>query len=188
MAAILDLPEVRDRLSRISVEEYHRLDELNKHGRRTELIRGLVIEKMSKTPLHRLITSLLYKHISAVLPPGYSVWKEEPMALRDSEPEPDLSVTLGTEADFSAAHPSTAELVIEVAVSSPELDRVNASLYAEAGVKEYWIVLGVAKQVEVYRKPQAGKYSERDTVDLDATLECNAIPSIVIRVADMFMQ
>jgi Uma2 family endonuclease len=32
--------------------------------------------------------------------------------------------------------------VVEVAVSKPELDRENAALYAEAGVKEYWIVLG----------------------------------------------
>ena len=48
MAALLELPEVRERLSRLSVEEYHRLDEFNEHGRRTELIRGFIIEKMSK--------------------------------------------------------------------------------------------------------------------------------------------
>jgi hypothetical protein len=47
MAAILDIPEVRARLSRLSVDEFHRLDEFNENGRRTELIRGLVIEKIS---------------------------------------------------------------------------------------------------------------------------------------------
>ena len=55
MSAILDIPEVRQRFSRLSVEEYHRLDEYNANGRRTELVRGIVIEKMSKSPLHAAI-------------------------------------------------------------------------------------------------------------------------------------
>jgi hypothetical protein len=50
MTAILDLPEVRQRVSPLSVEEYSRLDEYNENGKRTELIRGIVIEKMSKSP------------------------------------------------------------------------------------------------------------------------------------------
>ena len=60
MSAILEIPEVRQRVSTLSVEEYHRLDEFNEHGRRTELIRGIVIEKMSKSPLHAFLTKRLY--------------------------------------------------------------------------------------------------------------------------------
>src|SRR6266446_2991757 len=119
MSAILEIPEVRQRISRLSVGEYHRLDEFNENGRRTELIRGLVMEKMSKSPLHRIIASLLYDLLVAQLPPGYSGWKEEPLTLSDSEPEPDISITRGEKREFAAAHPSTAELVVEVAVSSP---------------------------------------------------------------------
>jgi len=43
MAGILELPEVRNRVSPLTVDEYHRLDEFNEKGRRTELIRGIVI-------------------------------------------------------------------------------------------------------------------------------------------------
>jgi hypothetical protein len=39
---MLDIPEVRQRVSPLSVEEYHRLDEYKERGRRTELIRGFV--------------------------------------------------------------------------------------------------------------------------------------------------
>ena len=60
MPTILELPEVRQRVSPLSVEEYHRLGEFNEHGRRTELIRGIIIEKMSKSPFHATIVSLLY--------------------------------------------------------------------------------------------------------------------------------
>src|SRR5881397_2085197 len=109
MSAILEIPEVRQRVSPLSVEEYHQLGEFNKNGRRTELIRGLIIEKMSKSPLHRTIGSLLYDLIARQLPPGYSIWKDEPLIFVDSEPEPDISVTRGEKQDFTKAHPSTAE-------------------------------------------------------------------------------
>jgi Uma2 family endonuclease len=188
MAAILEIPEVRQRLSPLSVEEYHRLDEFNENGRRTELIRGFVIEKMSKSPLHRTIASLLYRLLLSQLPPGYSIWKAEPLTLADSEPEPDIAVTRGQERDFATAHPSTAELVVEVAVSSPALDRENAALYAEAGVKEYWIVLGAERRVEVYLRPENGRYNERRVFGADATLTCSGIPVLRIQVSDLFVQ
>jgi Uma2 family endonuclease len=187
MSKILELPEVRQRVSPLTVEEYHRLGEFNEHGRRTELIRGIIIEKMSKSPLHRTVASLLYKVILARLPAGYSVWKEEPLSLADSEPEPDISVTRGSESDFTSAHPTTAELVVEVAVSSPALDRENASLYAEAGVKEYWIVLGTERRVEVYRRPEQGSFQEILVLEFKDTLECSSVPALRLAVSDLFL-
>jgi Uma2 family endonuclease len=187
MAAILDIPEVRQRISRLSVEEYHRLDELNENGHRTELIRGIVIEKMSKSPLHRTVSAILYESLLAQLPQGYTVWKQEPLTLADSEPEPDISVTRGHKRDFASAHPGTAELAIEVAVSSPALDRENASLYAEAGVKEYWIVLGNERKVEVYRRPEQGSYLEKVVVEQSEILECSSLSGVRIRISDLFV-
>lgn len=186
MSAILEIPEVRQRVSPLSVEEYHRLSEYNERGRRTELFRGIVIEKMSKSPLHRLIVSSLYDRIVAQLPGGFSAWKEEPLTLRDSEPEPDISITAGQRRDYAQAHPTSAELVIEVAVSSPALDRENAALYAEAGVKEYWIVLAAARRVEVYRRPEQGCYQERRICGGDEVLESATVPAVRLRVSELF--
>ncbi len=188
MSALLEIPEVRQRISRLSVEEYHRLDEFNENHRRTELIRGFVIEKMSKSPLHRILASRLYKLFLDRLPPGFSVWKEEPLTFADSEPEPDLSVVRGMEADFVAAHPTTAELVVEVAVSSPAIDREMILLYAQAGVKEYWIVLGLERKVEIYRRPEGGRYHEKFVLGGADVLECKSVPGTQIRVADLFAE
>jgi len=187
MSAILEIPEVRQRVSLLSVEEYHRLDEYNERGRRTELIRGIVIEKMSKSPLHRIIASLLYRRLLAQLPEGFSVWKEEPLTFLDSEPEPDISVTRGDERTYALAHPTSAELVVEVAVSSAALDRENATLYAEAGIKEYWSVLASERRVEVYRRPEQGRYQEKRVVVPDDVLDCEAIPGVRIGVAELFL-
>jgi len=41
-SAILEIPEVRRRVSPLSVEEYHQLGEFNENARRTELFRGIV--------------------------------------------------------------------------------------------------------------------------------------------------
>ena len=184
--AILEIPEVRQRVSPLSVEEYHRLDEFNEHGRRTELIRGIVIEKMSKSPLHSAIGKLLYDRISTMVPENFVVRREDPLTLADSEPEPDISVTRGKTADFFTRHPTTAELVVEVAVTSATLDRENASLYAEAGVPEYWIVLASERKVEVYRRPETGRYIEKDLLGFNDTLECRSVPGVQIRLADLF--
>jgi Uma2 family endonuclease len=186
MAAILDIPEVRQRVSRLSVAEYHRLDEFNEKGHRTELIRGILIEKMSKSPLHAAIAKRLYDLLARMIPSGFVVRREDPITFADSEPEPDIAVVTGNEAEFFQAHPKTAELVIEVAVSSPALDRQNASLYAEAGVKEYWIVLGTERRVEVYRQPDGGRYLEMRVVGLGEIIECASLPGVRIQVADLF--
>ena len=184
MSAILELPEVRRRVSPISVEDYRRLGEFNAHGRRTELIRGIVIEKMSKSPLHAAIAKRLYDLIARMLPRGLVVRQENPITLADSEPEPDIAVVTGAEAQFFQAHPTTAELVVEVAVSSPALDRENASLYAEAGVKEYWIVLAPEQQIEVYRRTEQGQ--EKRIAGSGELIECMSVPAVRIQVSNLF--
>jgi Uma2 family endonuclease len=186
MPAILELPEVRERVSTLSVAEYRRLDEFNARGRRTELIRGIVIEKMSKSPLHAALAKRLYDLLLASLPPGLVVRREDPLTLADSEPEPDIAVVRGAEADFFQAHPETAALVIEVAVSSPALDRENATLYAEAGVNEYWIVLGASRQIEVYCQPEGSVYRQRQVHGADEVLECGSVPGFRLQVGALF--
>ena len=160
MTAILDLPEMRARVHRWTVPEYEKLAD-DTAFRRSELIRGIIVEKMSKSPLHSTIATRLYVFLLSVLRPEFVARKEEPLRLADSMPEPDISVMRGTLADFGTQHPTTAALVVEVAVSSVAPDRENASLYAEAGVAEYWIVLGESKAVEVYRRPENGVYQEK---------------------------
>jgi len=186
MIPILDFPDVRRRVSRLSVEEYHRLDEFNENGKRTELIRGLVIEKMSNSPLRATIAGRLFKLVLPVLPTGFTARLEQPLTLADSEPEPDVSVMRGRDSDFKAAHPTTASLVAEVAVSSAELDRELASLYAEAGIEEYWIVLAQENVIEVYRRPVGGVYQEKTIIRVGATLTSVSVPGVVVSLDELF--
>ncbi len=108
------------------------------------------------------------------------------MTFADSEPEPDLAIVAGTEFDFRDSHPTTAALVVEVAISSLELDRVKALIYAEAGVEEYWIVCPEEKRVEVYRRPGAEGYGERIEVRAPASLECGALAGVKVDLSALF--
>lgn len=73
-----------------------------------------------------------------------------------------------------------------MAVSSPALDRENATLYAEAGVKEYWIVLALEQRVEVYRQPVAGRYQVSHTFGSSDTLQCASVPGVQIPIGKLF--
>jgi Uma2 family endonuclease len=185
-AAILEIPEVRAQISQVSVAQYHRFPERNENGRPTELIRGIIIEKMSKSPLHASISDLLCDLLTPQLPEGFVIRRDNPLTFADSEPEPDVAIVRGTRREFLNAHPTTAALVIEVAVSSAALDRENASLFAEAGVEEYWIVLPRERQIEVYRAPNEGSYAERRVVETGATLTCGSVAGLQIALDELF--
>lgn len=184
-AGILELAEVRERVSRVSVSDYERMGELGMIERRTELIRGIIISKMSSSPLHASIATRLFKQVLAQLPDGLTVRQEQPLRFVDSAPEPDLAIVVGDDRDFAAQHPTSALLVVEVAITSVALDRANASLYAENGVQEYWIVLPKLQTVEVYRRPEGGEYREKVLVAAAETVVCASVPAIRVAVGDL---
>ncbi len=186
MSAILDLPDVRARLSYLSVKAYEVLAETGTLDKQTELIRGIILKKMPKSPLHRKLTKWIYDHCRDQRPVGHVVFQEAPLRLADSEPEPDAMIVRGEENDFDAVHPTSAELVVEVAVSSAALDRENASLYAEANVPEYWIVHGTERQIEVYRQPENGAYQQKRLYSVGETLPCESVPGLQVALADWF--
>ena len=187
MATILDLPGVRARVAPMSVELYEVLTEQGRLEKRTELIRGIIVKKMSKPPLHRKLTKLVYDDCQTKRPSDHVIFQEAPLRLMDSVPEPDVMVVRGKQSDFDARHPTKAELVIEVAMSSVELDRENAILYAEAGVPEYWIVLGNERQVEVYRQLENGVYRQRQLYSAEETLACTSVPDLQVALAEWFV-
>ena len=167
MTAVLDVPQIRDRLLRASVADYHRYTE----GQPTELLRGIVIEKMSRSPLHIFIAQKLHNILAGQIAPEFAVFLEGSITTPDSEPVPDVAVVAGDLDQYRSTHPATAELIVEVAIPSLEIDRVKGLIYAEAGVKECWIVCPEEKQVEIYRQPTAQGYAGRIVLSTPAVLE-----------------
>ena len=139
--------------------EYHHAAECGifRPDERLELIKGEVYSKVSPQG-HPHFSSIIkaQKALDRAFGVGFVVQAQGPMVSgTDSELEPDVSVVPG-EIDDYADHPriSDSVLVVEVSDSTLRFDRgKKAALYAEAGVKEYWIVNVRNRCLEVYRDP-----------------------------------
>jgi len=186
MSNVLDVPEVRAAAVRISLAQYYRLYEIGVIPEKAELLSGIVVEKMPKSPLHIWMIAFLQAWLGTFVDRSLHLRSEQPLTLSDSEPEPDLAVVTGNRNDYRTHHPSTAKLVIEVAFNSEAVDRKKAEIYAAAGVDEYWIVLPSSKTIAVYRSPSNGVYRECNEYALDSPPASLLSPGAVVPASELF--
>lgn len=170
----------------LSVAAYHALGEAGLIPKNTELLYGVVYEKVAKSPLHSALVRQLLQLLRNFVLPGCFISSEQPITCGDSEPEPDVVIIRGNEEDFRHEHPHTAELVIEVVVTSYDYDRSKLRAYANAGVKECWLVLGEKKQVEVRREPKDGRFTEEFIHGPAGKLTCAALPDSSLDLDALF--
>ena len=136
--------------------EYDRLVDLGAfEGEPLELIGGQLIVSEPKGAHHSSAVTAVDYALRAALPSGWIVRNQQPVSLdEESEPEPDLVVVAGRPGDYRDAHPECPALAVEVAHSSLYFDREHkGSLYARAGIEDYWIVNLVDRALEIYRDP-----------------------------------
>ena len=189
--AVTSAIEIR-RFTRV---EYQKLAEtIFLPDERLELIDGqLVLREPQDTP-HAVGSQLALRAVDRAFGAGWNVRPGLPVALDDmSEPEPDVAVVPGDPRDYLDAHPEHPVLIVEVSWSRLAFDRRHkASLYARAGIADYWVVNLVDRVVEVHREPVADAsapygFSYRSITQLapPATVTPLAAPSAVIPVADL---
>ena len=144
-------------LKRWQRAEFERLVVLGAfHGEPIELIGGQLVIAEPQGAYHASAINAVDYALRAILPSGWIVRVQLPASLDDeSEPEPDLAVVSGRPGDYRFAHPSRPVLVIEVSESSVAFDREQkGSLYARAGIADYWLVNLVERTLEIYREPE----------------------------------
>ena len=185
MSILSEVAEIRDNVTPMSVDFYHASSEMGWIDESVELLRGIPVQKMCKSPLHEYLVSRLLCLIEGVLGDGCFVIKERPLTTSDSEPEPNLMVVRGQEFDFRAAHPTTAELVIEVALNTEQRDRLKAAIYAEARVSEYWIVLPEKQQIQIFSQSNGTEYQRQDIITAGEAVSA-VIEGFIVRLPDFF--
>jgi Uma2 family endonuclease len=176
--------------------EYARLMDcgLLREGDPVELVGGHLVVKEPQHASHAAAIRLVTKALEAVFGAGWDVRAGLPIALDpESEPEPDVSVVRGGPRDYLADHPARPALVVEIASSSLAFDRrYKGSLYARAGLPDYWILNLVDRRLEVNREPLSDPAAElgwsyRKVVVLGPRdlVEPLAAPQRRVRVADL---
>lgn len=123
-----------------------------------ELLEGRLVLVSPQGPSHASVVGVLAERLRAAYGVGFAIREEKPVELATSLPEPDVAVVRGTQRDYVARHPGGADavLVVEVAVTSQEIDREKTRLYAEANVPVVWLLDVPARRLEVHTDPQPG--------------------------------
>lgn len=185
IADVLDSPEARQTVYPMSVEFYHEAGKLGMIGEDVELLEGVIFKKMPKSPFHEWLAEFLRERLLLICGPSYFIGKERPITCSTSEPEPDLAVFKGNLSDYRFSHPTTAEIVIEISISTPQRDRSKAAIYAEAGVKEYWIIEPELNLVTLHTNPQATGYATRQIFTAQDLVPSTIFPAFTLRLADL---
>jgi Uma2 family endonuclease len=168
-----DLP-----LHRLDVKTYERMVASGAlEGEHIELLDGLVVDVSPQSPSHAATLEALGEHFA---PSGPRLRVQSPLRIPpDCELEPDIALL--ARRPPAGEHPSTALLVVEVAITSHRLDRSRkAERYAAAGIPNYWLVDVPGRAVEACTRPGQHGYER-----CKAYGEGSIVPAPLEGVADL---
>ena len=174
-------------IRRMTRAEYHRLGEAGFFGEeKVELLFGVVVEMTPIDQAHIHSTYLVRRLLERALGDRATVYSPSVFGASDiSEPEPDLMV-VPSSAEPWDEHPSSADLVVEIARSSLARDqRIKALLYGLSDVEEYWIVNHVDEVVEVHRDRDAGVWRTKAVHGRGERVAMLRFPDVEIAVSDI---
>lgn len=158
------------RTRRFSVEEYHQMVQAGilKEDDRLELIEGEIVEMVPIGPRHALCVDRLNWLLGSSLAERAIIRVQGPISLGPRfEPQPDLALFRLPMTRYTESHPGPADifLVIEVAETSIDEDRARKiPLYAQAGIRETWLVNLPTQTIETYAAPTPDGYQAVRTV------------------------
>jgi Uma2 family endonuclease len=165
-------------------EEYHAMAKAGilRPDERVELIEGVIVNKMSPIGLwHTMVVRTLITEIVGRLAKQVQIDVQGAIVILNSEPQPDLVMF-----KFGLKRKPLAEdilLVIEVSDSTASEDKnVKASLYARAGIVEYWIVERAQDRIIQYLEPKDGEYRKIRTWTRGETISTTTQPTFTVAV------
>ncbi len=167
--------------------EFHRFGDLGMfEGRHAMLIDGSIMEEGPMNPPHAITLEIVEETLRKAFQGDWRIRSQSPLVLgQDLDPEPDFAVLAGS-ARGSVGHPTTADLVVEVADSSITFDTNDKRLiYAQARIPEYWVVDINGRRVHVFRDPVAGDYTTQRMNQFGDSISPLALPGRSVQVADL---
>lgn len=177
---------------RFSVDDYKQMIQwgILTENHHVELIRGEVVDKMPTGEKHLACVNRLNRFLNRLVGDLAIVSIQSPVVFPDSEPEPGVTLLRPRPDFYESGKPQPADVLLLIEVSDSTLadDRaIKGSLYAEAGITDYWIVNLVDRCLEVYRQPRPdGTYGEGRTYQVGESVELLGLPGSTLSVATLF--
>lgn len=157
---------------------------------RIELILGELREMPPPGPLHEDYVDFLNEWSLDVLPRKQAkvrVQQKVGIPQLDSIPLPDIARVARRRYHDRRPNSSDVWLIIEVADTRLEYDLgEKCQLYAQAGIREYWVVSVRRKEIHVFRSPTKKGYRNSRTFSLRDTVSPLSIPAADLKLRDLF--
>ncbi|MEA5617076.1 Uma2 family endonuclease [Cronbergia sp. UHCC 0137] len=174
-----------------TVEDYHKMAQAGifEPDERVELLEGKIIWMIAKGTAHTSAVGRTYKILENRV--GNRAWIsiQDSITLNDrSEPEPDIAVVKIDPLDYADHHPTPSEvyLIIEVANSSLKLDtETKAKAYSQAGIKDYWVLDVVKRELHIFRNPTETGYHSHLILTEYGMVSPLDFPDLEIAISDM---
>ncbi|MEL6939285.1 MAG: Uma2 family endonuclease [Cyanobacteria bacterium J06598_1] len=176
-------------IAKWTLDEYHHMIESGLlDDRRVELIRGEIVEMAPEGKPHAYLSTESGFYLGKLLEPRASVRPAKPITLpNQSEPEPDVAIVKPLGREYLKHHPYPEDIfwLIEYSESTLAKDlNIKASVYAEVGIPEYWVVNLKTRSLIVFRDPKQGQYSSRADYTT-GTIASLAFPDILIPISEV---
>jgi Uma2 family endonuclease len=169
------------------------------NDQRVELIGGEIVEMAAQSNLHQIAITFVVDALEAAFGTNFWVRNQGTLDLSPiSVPDPDVAVVPGSVHSYRGQrdNPTTALLIVEVSETTLWEDRARkGSMYAAAGIQDYWILNLQHSSLEVRRDPQPDAtqefghgYASLTTLRAGDTVSPLALPSAAIRIDDLLPQ
>jgi Uma2 family endonuclease len=128
-----------------TIQDYHQTIETGLlNERKVELICGEIIEMSPEGAPHSSYCGEIGEYLRKILGDRAKVREAHPITLsNNSEPEPDLAIVRTRSTLYRDRHPYPEDIfwLVEIANSTLAKDiGMKKDLYANAGIKEYWVL------------------------------------------------
>jgi Uma2 family endonuclease len=173
-------------IAKWTLDDYHQmiasgiLDDRN-----VELLKGEIVEMAPEGEPHAYGSTEARTYLERLLGELATVREGKPITLPNaSEPEPDLAIVEPLGREYRSHHPYPENIfwLIEYSDSSLSKDlETKNKIYAEAGIREYWVVNLKKLQLIVFRDPQDGEYASKMTLTT-GVIQPLAFPDVDISV------
>ena len=151
-----------------------------------ELIEGKLVKMSPPGILHAACVDRLTKTLSRQVADDILISVQNPIAIHThTQPEPDVFLLAPRDDYYTRGRPTPVDvlLLIEVADSSLQYDQATKlPLYAEAGIREVWIVNLPDQAIECYSVPTKQGYRHCERFFAGDTIHPNVMPQVAIDV------
>ncbi|MEM9273127.1 MAG: Uma2 family endonuclease [Cyanobacteria bacterium P01_F01_bin.143] len=173
-------------LAKWTIHEYHSMIETGLlDNRQVELLKGEIVEMPPEGEAHAYFSSEAEDYLRSLLGDRATIRSGKPITLPDdSEPEPDIAVVQKLGREYLTHHPYAENILWLIEYSNSSLDKdlnIKTRIYAEAGIKEYWIVNIQKRQLMIFREPQEIEYAAKFTLS-EGVIYPLAFPALAVEV------